>query len=168
MQVGLGLLAVLLLMPCVVGAETDRGSPHLKRARVYLAAGDYRRALEACHREIEERPSVGAYVSLTYVYHALDAYLEHLAKTDRWVMVEQAYVNLATDGVKDLTDPPTVLARMAKEIIQGAARQQSDVTGAMAARLDTQTVAKLWKQETVWRTAKPDGWWSGVPPEWGW
>jgi hypothetical protein len=149
-------------------AAASEASSHLRRARVYLAAGDYRRAVEACQRQIDEAPSAASYVYLTYVYHAIDGYLEHLSKNDRWVGVEQLYLNLAMRGTEDLTDPPDVLARIAKEIIQGSVRQQSDVTAAMAARLDQETVARLWKQQTAWRAAKPDTWWSGVPEGWNW
>jgi tetratricopeptide (TPR) repeat protein len=147
-------------------SETD--SAHLKRARIYLAAGDYRRAVEACQRQIDESPSAESYVYLTYIYHAIDGYLDHLSKMDRWVGVEQLYLNLATRAPQDLIDPPDVLARIAKEIMQGSVRQQSDITAAMATRLDKAVVEGLWKQQTAWRTAKPDSWWSGVPEGWNW
>jgi hypothetical protein len=146
----------------------SESSSHLRRARVYLAAGDYRRAVEACQRQIDESPSAESYLYLTYVYQAIDGYLEHLSKNDRWVGVEQLYLNLAMRGTDDLTDPPDVLARIAKEIIQGSVRQQSDVTAAMAARLDQEAVARLWKLQTAWRAAKPESWWSGVPEGWNW
>ena len=55
---------------------------HLQRATVFLNAGDYRQAVEACQAEVREAPSVRSYVFLTYVYHALNGYLEHLASTD--------------------------------------------------------------------------------------
>ena len=45
---------------------------HLQRAVVFLKAGDYRQAA------VRDRPSVRTYAFLTYVYHALDGYLEHL------------------------------------------------------------------------------------------
>jgi len=135
---------------------------------MFLAAADYRRAIEACQREVQERPSAASYVYLTYVYHALDAYLEHLAKTDRWVSVEHVYLNLASNGVQDLVDQPTVLARIAKELIQGSAQQQADITAAMANRLDQPATARLWLQQTDWRKAKPDGWWAAPPDAWGW
>jgi len=149
-------------------ASSERTRDHLKKARVYLAAGDYRRALEACQREVDESPSAESYVYLTYIFHTIDGYLDHLAKIDRWVLVEQLYTNLAATGPQDLVDPPDVLARIAKEIIQGSVRQQSDVSAAMAARLDEPLVARLWKQQTAWRTARPDSWWSGVPEGWAW
>ncbi len=34
------------------------GNNHLHRAKIYLAAGDYRRAVEACQRNVDETPSV--------------------------------------------------------------------------------------------------------------
>lgn len=146
----------------------ERGRDHLARAKVYLAAGDYRRAVEACQREIDESPSAASYVYLTYVYQALDGYVEHLAKIDRWVGIEQLYRSLALTSSQDLMDPPEVLARIAKEMIQDGARRQSDVTAAMAGRLDQETVKRLWKIQTAWRAAKPEGWWASVPDEWGW
>jgi hypothetical protein len=135
---------------------------------VFLAAGDYRRALNACQKEIEEAPSAASYIYLTYVLQAVEGYLDHLASIDRWVGVEQLYWNLIFQGPQDLTDPPDVLARIAKEIIQDGSRKQSDVTAAMAARLDDAEVARLWKQQTTWRKERPDSWWSGVPAEWNW
>lgn len=141
---------------------------NLQRAKVFLAAGDYRRAIEACQHEIAEHPSAEQYVYLTYVYHALDAYADSLAKADRWVHMEQLYLNLATGRPEDLLDPPDVLARIAKELIQSAAQKQSDVTAAMATRLDDALVKRLWTQQTAWRKARPDSWWFGVPPEWAW
>lgn len=167
-------LAVLFLaLPPALATDPVQASSapsrdHLRRARIFLAAGDYRRALEACQREVDEAPSAESYVYLTYVYQTIDGYLEHLSKTDRWVAVEQLYVNLATRGAEDLLDPPDVLARIAKEIIQGAVQKQSDVSAAMAAKLDEKTVARLWQQQTVWRKARPDSWWAGVPDGWGW
>lgn len=149
-------------------ASSERARDHLKRARVYLSAGDYRRALEACQREVDESPSAESYVYLTYVFQTIDGYLDHLAKIDRWVLVEQLYLNLATKEAEDFVDPPDVLARIAKEIIQNSVRQQSDISAAMAARLDEATVARLWKQQTAWRTARPDIWWAGVPEGWAW
>lgn len=141
---------------------------NLQRAKVFLAAGDFRRAIEACQHEIVEHPSAERYVYLTYVYQALDAYAEFLAKTDRWVHMEQLYLNLATGRPEDLVDPPDVLARIAKEVIQSAAQKQADVTAAMATRLDDALVKRLWMQQTAWRKAHPDSWWFGVPPEWMW
>jgi hypothetical protein len=146
----------------------DRSRENLKRARTFLAVGDYKRAIEACQRQVDEYPSAESYVYLTYVYQAVDGYLEHLAKTDQWLKVEHLYLNLATRETQDLVDPPSVLARIAKEIIQDSVRDQSDVTAAMAVRLDKETVNRLWKEQTAWRSAKPESWWFGVPDGWGW
>ena len=146
----------------------ERTREQLRRAKVFLAAGDYRRAVEACLREVVDSPSVESYVYITYVYQALDGYIEHLANTDRWVGIEQLYVNLTFQGPQDLVDPPEVLARIAKEIIQGSVQRQSDVTAAMAARLNEAETGRLWKQQKSWRAENPDRWWAGVPPEWNW
>jgi tetratricopeptide (TPR) repeat protein len=141
---------------------------HLQRAKIFLAAGDFRRAVEACRREVDVRPSAESYLYLTYVYQALDAYVEALAKADHWVAVELLYVSLLSARPDDLVDEPDVLARIAKEVIQSAVRRQSDVSAAMAARLDQAAVERIWPQQAAWRTAKPDGWWFGVPSEWLW
>lgn len=154
--------------PVETALAGEQSKDHLHRAKVFLAAADYRHALEACLQELAASPSAESYVYVTYVYHAIDGYIEHLANTDRWVGIEQLYVNLTFQGPQDLVDPPEVLARIAKEIIQGSAQRQSDVTAAMAARLDEAAVARLWKQQKAWRVAKPDQWWAGVPPEWNW
>lgn len=163
----------LLFLPSMARlaqAEIAPGSPHrhLERAKIFLAAGDYRRAVEACQHLIDEDPSAASYVYLTYVFHAIDGYLEHLSKTDQWVKVEHVFLNLSATGPLDLVDPPDVLAKIAKEVIQGSVRQQSDVTAAMAARLDENLVARLWKQQTALREAHPDRWWALVPEGWGW
>lgn len=139
---------------------------HLGRMNVYLSAGDYRRALEACQRYIDDAPSAASYLHLTYVYHAIDAYLEHLAKEERWVTVEHLYLNLASRGTEDLVDPPGGLARMAKEMIQLSVRQQSDVSAAMANRLDKAEADRLWTEQTKWRVTHPDTWWQNVPVTW--
>lgn len=168
---GLGILSLLvagLWATTVPAASFDQPRDHLKRAKVFLAAGDYRHAVEACQREVEEAPSAHSYVYLTYVYHTIDGYLEAMAKADRWVAVEQLYLNLATHNAEDLTDPPDVLARIAKELIQESVRRQSDVAAAMATRLDKATTERLWMQQTAWRAVHPDDWWSGVPQEWNW
>ncbi len=163
-------LAVWMLSAGVAdpAAAAEPARDNLKRATVFLAAGDYRHAIEACQKEVEVAPSAASYVYLTYVYHALNGYLDHLAKTEQWVKVEQLYVNLAFRDLDSLTNPPDILARIAKEIIHESADRQADVAAAMAARLDEATVARLWKQQTAWRAAKPDTWWAGAPPEWGW
>ena len=141
---------------------------HLQRAKVHLAAGDFRRAIDACRQEVQQRPSAESYVYLTYVYQALDAYVESLAQADQWVAMEHVYLNLTTGTPEDLADPPNVLARMAKELIQAAARQQSDVAAEQATRIDATTVSRLWPQQSAWRKARPDGWWFSNPPEWPW
>lgn len=150
------------------GAASPSASPTLHRAKVYLAAGDYRRAIEACQREVDEAPSAASYVYLTYAYQALGGYLEALAKADRWVAVEQLTLNLATRGPQDLVDPPDILARIAKEIVQESAQRQSDAAAAMATRLDKAETERLWQQQTAWRAAHPEDWWSGVPEAWRW
>src|SRR5215467_12196539 len=141
---------------------------NLPRAKTFLAAGDFRRAVEACRQEVQERPSARSYLYLTYVYQALDAYVESLAKADQWVAMEHLSLNLSSGGPEDLLDPPNVLARMAKEMIQASARQQADVTAGLATRLDPAVVSSVWPQQTAWRKANPDAWWLGVPPEWMW
>lgn len=164
------MLCLILLLPVVLApvASSEPSQTNLHRAKVFLAAGDYRHAVEACQREVEEAPSAHSYVSLTYVYQAIDGYLEAMVKADRWVAVEQLYLNLATHDTEDLTDPPDVLARIAKELIQESVRRQSDVTAAMATRLDKAATERLWTQQTAWRAAHPDDWWSGVPEAWNW
>jgi hypothetical protein len=165
------LLAVVLLATAAEAGQPGAARPahgHLGRAKVFLAAGDYRHAIEACQRQVEEFPAVESYVYLTYAYQALEGYLEHLAKHDRWVQVGQLYLSLASRGTEDLVDPPDVLARIAKEVIQDGVRQHADVSAAMAARLDEQAVARLWKQQTAHRRGRPEDWWFGVPAEWDW
>ena len=141
---------------------------HLQRATVFLKAGDYRQAVEACQSEVREAPSARSYVFLTYVYHALDGYLEHVASTDQWVRVEQLYLNLIAGRVEELVDPPDVLARIAKELIQQAVQRHADVTAAMAARLDEALVKQLWQEQLSWRQSRPADWWFGAPPQWQW
>lgn len=141
---------------------------HLQRAAVFLLAADYRQAVEACQAEVREFPSARSYTFLTYVYHALDGYVEQLARTDQWVRVEQVYVNLATARIEDLLDPPDVLARIAKEVIQQAVQRQADVSAAMADRLDHALVTQLWREQAAWRQARPNDWWASAPPQWQW
>ncbi|MEP6959298.1 MAG: hypothetical protein ABI980_11260 [Nitrospirota bacterium] len=150
--------------PAAAVAGSERTS--LTKAKIYLVAGDYRRALEACQREIDNAPSVEAYIHLTYVFHAIDAYLDHLSREERWNTVEQLYLNLAYKDPQDLVDPPGGLARMAKEMIQTSVHQQSDVSAAMATRLDKSEADRLWQQQTQWRTANPQTWWTGIPDAW--
>jgi hypothetical protein len=138
----------------------------LAKANLFLAAGDYRRALEACQREIDDAPSSASYIHLTYVYQAIDAYLEHLMHEERWMAVEHLYLNLAYRDTEDLIDPPGGLARMAKEMIQASVRQQSDVSAAMANRLDKAESDRLWVEQERWRATNPKTWWQGVPADW--
>jgi tetratricopeptide (TPR) repeat protein len=140
----------------------------MHRARIYLAAGDYRRAIDACLQAVGEAPSAETYTYLTYAYHALNGYIEHLAKHDRWVAVEQLARSLLYRGPGDLTDPPEVLARIAKELMQQSVQQQADITAAMANRLGKDLVDRLWRQQSAWRAAHPEEWFYGAPPEWGW
>ena len=169
-SVGCAVAVVLCVTGCSTSAMTVVSTPptHLQRAKVFLAAGDYRRAVEACRQEVQEHPSARSYLYLTYVYQALDAYVQSLAKADQWVAMEHLYLNLSSGGPDELLDPPNVLARMAKEMIQASARQQADVTSELATRLDPSVVAVVWPQQTAWRKAKPEGWWFTVPPEWVW
>ena len=171
-----GCFAAWVFATCVVPSGCAEVSPqagalpstHLQRAKIFLAAGDFRRAVDACRQEVQDRPSARSYLYLTYVYQALDAYVEALAKADQWVAMEHLSLNLSSGGPEELLDPPNVLARMAKEMIQASARQQADVTAELATRLDPSMVAMVWPQQTAWRKAKPDGWWLGIPPEWPW
>lgn len=156
-----------VVAPCAF-PSTSGSVTNLQRAKVYLAAGDFRLALKACTQEVEAAPSAESYVYLTYIYHAIDGYLEALSQQDKWVQVEHLYLNLAGRGVDDLVDPPEVLARIAKEIIQGGARRQADVTAQHAARLNTARVNQLWEQQAEWRKLRPADWWFGVPERWGW
>ncbi len=168
----LALFGLLLLLgqgpaygePGRVASVTTHSS--LAKANLFLAAGDYRRALEACQREIDDTPSAASYIHLTYVYQAIDAYLEHLMHEERWVAVEHLYLNLAYRDTEDLIDPPGGLARMAKEMIQASVRQQSDVSAAMANRLDKAESDRLWVEQARWRATNPKIWWQGVPAAW--
>jgi hypothetical protein len=139
---------------------------NLTKANLFLAAGDYRRAVEACQKEINDAPSAESYIHLTYVYHAIDAYLEHLTQEERWMAVEHLYLNLAYRDTEDLIDPPGGLARMAKEMIQSSVRQQSDVSAAMANRMDKAESDRLWIEQAEWRATNPKTWWQGVPTAW--
>ena len=167
-------LAGLLLLGGGASALAESGGPvveghsttNIMRLHLYLAAGDYRRALEICQRDIDMAPSAASYIRLTYVYHAIDAYLEHLSQQERWMAVEHLYINLAYRDTEDLVDPPGGLARMAKEMIQTSVRQQSDVSAGMATRLDKVESDRLWTEQTEWRTNNPKTWWQGVPKTW--
>lgn len=164
-------LLLACLCPACGSLPPSASQPHptnLQRAKIFLAAADYRRAVEACRQEVQERPSAESYLYLTYVYQALDAYVESLAKTDQWVAMEHVYLNLTSGAPDDLVDPPNVMARIAKEMIQSAAHQQADVTAELATRLDAAVVARVWPQQTAWRKISPNGWWFAAPPEWAW
>ena len=132
----------------------------------YLAAGDYRRALELAQREVDETPSAASYIHLTYVYHAIDAYLAYLSQEENWTAVEHLYLNLTYRDSEDLVDPPGGLARMSKEMIQTSVRQQSDVSSAMAARLDKAESDRLWVEQAGWRRTNEKTWWQSVPSSW--
>lgn len=146
-----------------VAANTD-----LARAKIFLQAGDYRRAVEACQRHIDHNPSVESYVYLAYVYQAIDGYLAFLAKQEDYVKVEQLSLNLTAREVIDIIDPPNVMPRMAQELIHEGLRQQFDITASMANRLNRARTDELWLQQSAWREAQPNSWWAGVPKEWQW
>ncbi len=173
-MLGIGIAAFVLLLAGAPGgdfvlASAENGvRPNLARAKVFLAAGDYRHALEACEQEIAQAPSAAGYVYLTYLYQAIGGYLDHLAKTDGWKEVEQLYLNLASRDTEDLIDPPGGLARMAMEVIKSSVRQKSDANAAMATRLDPDMTQRLWQQQAAWREAQPESWWKGVPASWNW
>lgn len=143
-------------------------SNNLRLAKIYLAASDYRRAIQACQQEINELPSPESYAFLTYVYHALDGHIEWLASKDDWGTIGQLSLSLATRGSFDLVDPPDIMPRMAKELLQEGLRQQFDMTAAMANRLNKQVVDKLWLDLADWKQSHPENWWAGVPPSWHW
>ncbi len=168
-------LLVLLLGWCFTGTSVSVAEnpmqnvqPPLARAKVYLAAGDYRRAVEACQMNIDQSPSVESYVYLIYVYHALDGYLEWLAKRDEWVKVGQLSLSMVNRGTMDLVDPPDLLARMAKELLHEGIRQQYDLVAGMANRLDRARTDELWLEVQAWEKTHPDNWWAGVPEPWRW
>jgi len=146
----------------------DSGELMLHKAKIYVMAGDYRRAVEACHLYLDANPSVEGYVYLAYVYEAIEGYLKALAKKDEWGKVHHLSLNLTSRTMLDLIDPPDVLPRMAREVIGEGIRQQFDVTASMANRLDRARTEELWAQQTAWREAQPDRWWAGVPEAWGW
>ncbi len=153
-------------------AQSDQTSAttteHLARAKVYLMVGDYRRAVEACQRNIDVNPSVESYVYLAYVYQTIDGYLDALVKQEDYVKVEQLALNLTSREMIDLIDPPNVMPRMAQELIHEGIRQQFDVTAAMANRLNRNRTDELWAEQTRWRKAKADSWWASVPEGWKW
>ena len=110
-------------------AGYDREQSSFQRTGVFLAAADYRRAIEECQRIVMERPSAESYAVLTYVYQALDAYVESLAKADRWVAVELLAASLGTGRPEELLDSPDVLARVAKEFEQADGAQSGNGRG---------------------------------------
>jgi hypothetical protein len=79
-----GFWSVLLVSKSMAGLDQvpTVSNSELVRAKVFVQAGDYRRAVEACQRHIDLHPSVEAYVYLAYVYQAIDGYLAFLAKQD--------------------------------------------------------------------------------------
>ena len=169
MLLGLMLCGWFIGMPVsFAGAAAVNVQDPLARAKVYLAAGDYRRAVEACQMNIDQSPSVESYVYLIYVYHALDGYLEWLAQRDEWVKVGQLSLSMVHRGTLDLADPPNLLARMAKELLHEGIRQQYDVVAGMANRLDKARADQLWLEKQAWQRTHPDNWWAGVPEQWHW
>jgi tetratricopeptide (TPR) repeat protein len=170
----LGVIVFLLGVHMLANVWAQSGQiPHLTtrplaHAKVYLMAGDYRRAVETCQENIDRNPSVEAYVYLAYVYQAIDGYLGSLAKQEDYVKVEQLALNLTARDNLDLIDPPNVMPRMAQEIIHEGIRQQFDVTAAMANRLSRTRTDELWTQQTRWRELNSDSWWTGIPDEWQW
>ena len=169
MLLGVMLCGGVIGMPVsFAGAAAVKVQDPLARAKVYLAAGDYRRAVEACRTNIDQSPSVESYVYLLYVYHALDGYVEWLAQRDEWVKVGQVSLSMVHRGTMDLVDPPDMLARMAKELLHEGIRQQSDVVAGMANRLNKARVDQLWLEKQAWQRAHPDDWWAGVPEPWPW
>jgi hypothetical protein len=166
-------ISIFLLLFGLEQAPADQHDRHIQERRnglqkvsTYMAAGDYRRALEECQRSLESDPSVGRYVYLTYVYQAIEAYLTVLDQSEQWLAVEHLYLNLAHREAQDLIDPPGGLARMAKETIQASVRQQGDLSAAMATRLNREETVRLWAQQTRWRTDHPRDWWFGIPDAW--
>ena len=173
-KVSLSLLLVFLGW-CLTGtsvsvaeSSAQKVRSPLARAKVYLAAGDYRRAVEACQMNVDQSPSVESYVYLIYVYHALDGYLEWLAERDEWVKVGQLSLSMVNRGTMDLVDPPDLLARMAKELLHEGIRQQYDLVAGMANRLDRSRVDQLWLEVQAWEKRHLEDWWAGVPEQWQW
>ena len=116
--------------------------------KVFVQAGDYRRAVEACQRHIDQHPAVEAYVYLAYVYQAIDGYLAALVKQEDYVKVEQLSLNLTAREVIDIIDPPNVMPRMAQELIHEGLRQQFDIASAMGNRLNRVRTNELWLQQS--------------------
>lgn len=166
------ILGVLLMLWSLPASADEAGQlrygtqGELKKVATYLAAADYRRALEECQRNLEADPSVESYVHMTYVYHAIEAYLTFLERSEQWKEVEQLYLNLAHRDAQDLIDPPGGLARMTKETIQTSVQQQADLAGAMATRLNRAATERLWAQQRAWRAEHSEDWWTTVPEAW--
>lgn len=171
----------LLILICTLGGALDApkglagtepvqmaSNSSLARVKIFLQAGDYRRAVEACQRNIDHNPSVEAYVYLAYVYQAIDGYLAYLAKQEDYVKVGQLSLSLIAREMIDLIDPPNVMPRMAQELIHEGLRQQFDITASMANRLNQARTDELWIQQAAWRDSHPDSWWAGVPDVWRW
>lgn len=170
---GVGLILVMTWLGLGVSAAlasdgSGRVVSPLHRAKVYLAAGDYRRAVEACQLHIDRNPSVEGYVYLIYVYHAIDGYMEWLAKQDNWGEVGRLSLSMVNRGTMDLVDPPDMLSRMAKEILKEGLRQQFDIAAGMANRLNKPRADELWLERKVWEETHPTTWWAGVPESWNW
>ena len=164
----LGLCSALWSAGCAVRPAIEKADPTpSEKIRVFLSAADYRHAIETAQRQVAERPSVYSYVLLTYVYQALDAYIEALARADRWVGIELLAASLSSGKPDELLDSPDVLPRIAKELIQSSARRQSDVAAAMATRVDEPATTMLWGQQRSWRERHPNSWWLGMPDQWG-
>ena len=166
---------MLLMFVSVWNIEVSRATEvqastfsNLQRAKIYLAAGDYRRAVEACQQYIEQTPSVEGYVYLIYVYHALDGYVEWLAKQDNWGDVGRLAISMVNRGTLDLVDPPEMLSRMAKEILKEGVRHQFDIVAGMANRLNKSRADEMWLERKAWQEAHPHNWWAGVPESWNW
>ena len=140
----------------------------LQRAKIYLAAGDYRRAVEACQQHIEQTPSVESYVYLIYVYHALDGYVEWLDQQDNCGDVGRVAMSMVNRGTLDLVDPQDMLSRMAKEILKEGIRQQFDIVAGTANRLNKPRADEMWLERKAWQEAHPHDWWTGVPESWNW
>ena len=85
--------------------------------KVFLAAGDYRRAVEACRQEVQEHPSARSYLYLTYVYQALDAYVEFWRNGSMGGDGASLF-ELELRRAGGAARSPNVLARIAKEMIQ--------------------------------------------------
>ena len=128
--------------------------------------GDFRRAVEACRQEVWEHPSARSYLYLTYV-SGTRCLCGVAHKSDYWVGMEHLYLNLTSGSPEELLDPPNVLARMAKEMIQAATRSRP------TSRPSWQPGSiRLWLQwygrNRLHGEKRPDGWWFSVPAEWPW